>query len=476
MVFWVSSGDFQMPRKTDHLRWHHGQWQVRIAIPADLRAAFGGKSSLTQNLGAELNTANRLKGEVLTRFRSAIAQARNPSASLTDQAGPLRQDWETATEEMAPDAFMKVMRATDAVEQERGREASDAFFKLTTGQTTPIDHYVGRWLADKGFVGKTAMQHRMAIRRLIGWCINKGKEATIDAITRRVARDFIAQDLRVSLATISTANRYLSTYRTYWTWLMRDDRVETNPWDHTHINEPNRPHDDDNGDDEDTRWFEDDEIRKLLKGTPSASYLPDLMLLGALTGARIDAICNLRVRDCAGGNFHIRKAKKEKRARTVPIHPDLTAIVAKRTSGKEPDDFLIHELPPATDVKPRSGIASKAFRRYRLKLGIDERPNGQRQSNVNFHSWRRWFITMAEQAGQEPNIFSFYVGHKRPGMSLGLYSEGPSMEQLRACVEAVQLPADLRETAQRIATAPLRPTLHRKKLIPKRTSKGLSND
>lgn len=60
---------------------------------------------------------------------------------------------------------------------------------------------------------------------------------------------------------------------------------------------------------------------------------------------------------------------------------------------------------------------------------------------MNFHSFRRWFVTAAERAGQPPHIISGAVGHTRLGMTLGVYSGGPSVEQqLRACVEAVRLP------------------------------------
>jgi integrase len=59
---------------------------------------------------------------------------------------------------------------------------------------------------------------------------------------------------------------------------------------------------------------------------------------------------------------------------------------------------------------------------------------------ANFHSFRRWFITEAERAGQPENIIAAVVGHKRQGMTLGVYSRGSSGEQFRTCVEAVQFP------------------------------------
>ena len=61
---------------------------------------------------------------------------------------------------------------------------------------------------------------------------------------------------------------------------------------------------------------------------------------------------------------------------------------------------------------------------------------------ITFHSWRRTFVTKAEQAGQSPNLIAFVVGHERPGMTLGVYSGGPLLEQLKGVVESIRLPKD----------------------------------
>ena len=60
-------------------------------------------------------------------------------------------------------------------------------------------------------------------------------------------------------------------------------------------------------------------------------------------------------------------------------------------------------------------------------------------TRVDFHSWRRTFITKAEQAANQPHLIEALVGHKRAGMTLGLYSGGPLIEQLRTVVESVKL-------------------------------------
>jgi integrase len=73
-------------------------------------------------------------------------------------------------------------------------------------------------------------------------------------------------------------------------------------------------------------------------------------------------------------------------------------------------------------------------------VGVEEVVPGRRRSLVNFHSFRRYFITKAEQADQMEHIIAVVVGHKRTGMTLGRYSGGPLLEQARRCVEAVRLP------------------------------------
>jgi integrase len=162
------------------------------------------------------------------------------------------------------------------------------------------------------------------------------------------------------------------------------------------------------------------------------------MVVAALTGARIDAICSLRVRDCSNGTFHFKRQKREPRGRNVPIHTKLKAIVKQRTSSKKPDDFIFHELPEATETRPRSASASQAFTRYRRKVGVGAGVGDA--TDVDFHSFRRWYTTKAEQAGQSPWIIDYVTGHKRPGETLGRYSQGPSTAQMKACVEAVKLP------------------------------------
>lgn len=101
---------------------------------------------------------------------------------------------------------------------------------------------------------------------------------------------------------------------------------------------------------------------------------------------------------------------------------------------RNPENHIVGSSPPP----PPPG--------WRRDLNLDARQEGRRQSDADFHSFRRWFATKAEQAGQPPHTISAVLGHEegRGGMTLGVYSAGPSLEQRRAVVEAVRLPPGCR--------------------------------
>lgn len=140
------------------------------------------------------------------------------------------------------------------------------------------------------------------------------------------------------------------------------------------------------------------------------------------------------------GFFNIQQGKTSAAARKVPIHPDLIEIVRRRTYGKKPQDWLFHELAKERDP---SDVYGKRFAKYREKLGVDDKREGRRRSLVNFHSFRRWFVTEAERAGQPESTISQVVGHEegRKSITFKVYSGGTSDSQRRHCVEAVKLPS-----------------------------------
>jgi integrase len=237
-----------------------------------------------------------------------------------------------------------------------------------------------------------------------------------------------------------TVAKRLWSLSSFWRYLIRKGHADANVWLGHGVNQHGRS----SRDRVPERAFAPAEIHKLLDG-PAEPVLADLMRLALFSGARIEELALLRAADINVTDRTMALHADPKSAasrRIVPVHAEVWPIVAARIEGKAADAFILDELGAAPRAgRQRSMAISKRFGRYRTEVGVDDRREGQRRALTNFHSFRRTFVTLAEQAGQPESIIRSVVGHKRDGVTLGLYSGGPSLAQRRACVESVKLPA-----------------------------------
>jgi integrase len=256
----------------------------------------------------------------------------------------------------------------------------------------------------------------------------------LQEVNRKVGGDFV-DHLSGSLGP-RTVNKYLTGLSTYWSWLLKRGHLKgANPWHNQRLKPPKLPKV------KRQRAFGDNELETLFGGDPSPR-LHDFMVIAALSGMRLHEIGDLTVGDCANGFFDVREAKTEAGVRNVPIHPRLRPLIHRRSMGKPLSVFLFHELPQRGehDLRKRAAPVSQEFGRHTRRLGVAIVAEGTTRSLVDFHSFRRWFITQAERAHQPKHIIEAVVGHERGSLALDVYSAGPAPDQLRACVEAVNLP------------------------------------
>jgi integrase len=75
------------------------------------------------------------------------------------------------------------------------------------------------------------------------------------------------------------------------------------------------------------------------------------MTIAALSGMRVEEIARLSAGDIHGDCFDITKAKSKAGVRMVPIHPALTEIVTRRTTGRKPTETLWPELQAGADCR-----------------------------------------------------------------------------------------------------------------------------
>jgi integrase len=321
-----------------------------------------------------------------------------------------------------------------------GQDAGEAdalrLADLVLGRILPVEAELDRFIAERRISVRYAGRHRRAVGRLKRWLLKRFGTDDLRRVSRREAGHFV-DDLVAGGLSAATVNSLVSSLGVYWTWLGQRVGVEGNPWS----GQTRRARETETV--ADKRPFTDDEVKRLLSGDTTGT-LHDLMRIAALSGMRIDEIARLTVATSSDGLLRVTEGKTKSSLRSIPVHTDLASLIARRQVGKASTDRLFDELrAPPSRKKELSAKASERFTAYRRSVGVDERVEGQRQSNVDFHSFRRWFVTKAEEAGQPPHLISAVVGHAegRKGMTLGTYSGGPSVEQRKAVVESVRLPA-----------------------------------
>ena len=337
-----------------------------------------------------------------------------------------------------------IQERAEAIAQEQGESRARDFADMAQGRVTPLAFHMETWLAEPGPRGKrherTKAEYRSALTALGSWLVEEGHVAGVERITRRVAGQYVTALHNRGLSA-SRIRDIASALSGYWQWMERKGiaREGSNPWPRQ---APRKAHDE-VPQEEQARAFTEAEVRTLLDGTRDPA-LSDLMRVAALTGMRVEEICQLTVGQCAEGVFTVARGKTASAARRVPIHPDLAPIVARRRKDQPDTAWLFPEFGEPNQYGKRSPNAIARFHRYRVEMRVHDQAEGQRQSRVNFHSWRRWFITEALRAGQLERVVKQVVGHKLPkaNVTLGVYFGGDTLEMLRACVEAVKLPAE----------------------------------
>ena len=442
-------------------------WYVVVEVPPSLRSKLGRRikrSLKTRDINlararkwkaladikAQIEAARRgVQGDPLRmealELRGVLADEIKRSEALAD-----RIDWDdpeaaanyagSLTDDIVRDQIIE--RAMD-IGRQNGRTAGATFAGIALGTITPLETYVEDWLREGGVKGsltdRTKVEHRRAVQALAQWLAKENLGAGLEAITRRVAGRFVSEDLLPSGRHVRTIAKTVSTLSSYWKWLRRRGYVSDegrNPWAEQ---APSRLSADIvNGVEE--RAFTDAEVVHLLASPPNDT-LAEFMKVAALSGMRREEIGQLRIADCADGVFIVQRGKTAAARRRVPIHSGLVEIVTRRSRGRPATAYLFDEL--ASQNAERTDPIGKLFTRYRRGLGIQD--GDGRRSLVNFHSWRRRFVTQAINAGQLAHIVSLVVGHTegRKGMTLGRYWYGADDPALRECVEAVKLPAQV---------------------------------
>ena len=456
-----------------YLEMHAGKWRVTLSVPSHLQKAMGA-TKLKRSLGTDsLTLANELKWGVIKDLKDTIktfrvtgtGPSRGDRAVLMREAAEIAKALASYPVERHTDVSRDVVDAHvtrilgapvghhiltdgDDVEPEEigmsipiydpaQQRLADEFLAVALHGSVPIGNADADYKKVRLKVSpRTKDDHDRALRLLTEFCIETGRGDAVSAVDEDAVTDFVADLENAKGLAPRTIKKYVSRLSQYFAYLKSIRQVKSNPWKDLEVYMPTKKSS------ELERPFTEREMVTLLTGG-AKQKLQDLMMIAALTGARLDAIVDLKVGDVIDGKvFRFKPQKREPGERFVPIHSGLKEIVQRRTKDKKPSDDLFPEYPldPSNPLIERSFRASKHFTTYRRSIGVEDKVPGNRRSRVNFHSFRRWFITKGERTNPPVGMIEALVGHTRKGITLSVYSEGPEMQAARKTVEKIKLP------------------------------------
>ncbi|WP_155413294.1 tyrosine-type recombinase/integrase [Rhodopseudomonas palustris] len=445
-----------------YLEWHGNRIRVVVRVPPSLTKTIGCTKLREVLITTIPLEAEREKVEVVRRFKARLrgVQTTVVRAGWTDEALNWREAVREAEVGQGSNTLETVREALDdavaRVGREHGHSAGQQFASVALGLATPLRGNLNRWFAERAFSRGYEGDINRALSRLEVWCNESATPATVEAVTTAVAGRFIHDRYVLPKVDTVTANKDISSLHSYWKWMKKRCGVAANPWDNQRLEKPQRREDTASSE---KRPFTDDEVRTLL-GSIRLRREWEFSLFSALSGLRVHEIAGLRVKHCTSGKIAVAKSKTPSGVRTIPAHSMLAPLIQRRSLGKELDAYLFEELPEQAEdsERDRSAPVSQAFTRERRRLGVEEKATDkQRQSNVDFHSWRRWFVRRAVGAlekgalGYTPWTIAHVIGHKVKdgtiegtplplGMTMGVYAGAASWEAMVACVNAVALP------------------------------------
>jgi integrase len=448
------SGEGMAP--TDYLKLRGRTYYVRVQIPPHLWKAAGGKREFIKTLKtSDLNEANRRKHPYIAAFTRQIAalgrQKPNELGELYEKALAWREVMERhkgqviyqhpdGTPEFATDVFLnEISEETEEFLGVHGEKAADTFYKIAKGHGMLLRTQIDPWLAQQAnTTNQTKAQHRTVLGAFIAWA---GEDTFVETVTRRYAGDYVSHLLGPAAnLKRKTAQRYVSSLSSMWTWLEARGFAEDNPWLRQGIGKKSK-----RGETPPRKQWTDEALVRVLSGTFTARYstiLPDLIRLALVTGARLDELCALKAADVHkredGWWLEIQQGKTEAAIRKVPVH-DSAAHVLERRKGSS--GFLFDGLIPGGPDKKRSWNVSKAFGHYTNSLDLKE----ERQT---FHSLRNTFVEVMEGAEVPLSTIELIIGHARQSLALGGYSKGQRV-QLRDAIDKLHYAEDVMRLIQK---------------------------
>ncbi len=447
--------------------WKRGnRFYVRIIIPPSVRDQFGGNTHLQEALGTSHEPAARtLHPQAYARLKDRIELARRDSNGVLMGRGretesevvarEFRALWTVpATRDQADDLI------SDEVDRLRGQIIGETWEGDTQVPVYEGDAPASRFVesaygsvtdwaeeAIRDRANSWGESYRSRVRKaskvFLEWYREQPANPPLigyDRVSTRIARRFLKELEARGDLTVGTMASYARALGGVWGWAVETEQpnASNNPW-----REASRVLRSGKSNPAAKRRAPSDEEIVALWNGPARPRLAQAIRFGVLTGARLEEIGRLKVSDVEGDELCIRGGKTRAAIRRIPIHSELTSLVAALTKDRSPDEYLIEGLIPIQGRRTHG--LSQRFTAYRKALSLGANEAGRRDSTLVFHSFRHWFLTAALNAGCIKVHAQAVIGHAPDkGVTTSVYYKGPTRENRRAVVDAIKLPEGCR--------------------------------
>lgn len=393
-----------MPR---YLQKRRRVWYAVLEIPRALRPHFGGKVRLFRSLKTESQSEaeQRVLG-VVAGWKAVFEAKRNgiPSndafLALEMQAEELRnQGWD--------DHYIKDYQA-EVAELFEDQELYQAVGAVH-GDHIQFDRHIDEYISTTDGTPKTRDMKASDIKRFAE------KFPYSDRVNRLQVIDWVERDLMAENGlSLATCRRIVSACRGYWAFLERYKKLDVpQPFEKVVPSASRKKTREDVK--KRRKHFEGSDYQKLLKGSQGRSEaLSALIQLGAYTGARIEEICSLPLKNVTEDRLRIEDAKTSAGEREIPIHPRIKSLVDQLKKSST-DGYLLSGL-TLNKYGDRSNAIGKQFGRLKKELGYGP--------DYVFHSLRKGVATQLEANEVPENVAARLLGHEFRTMTYGLYSGG----------------------------------------------------
>ena len=417
-----------MPKtsKPSHLVKRYNTYFAVLYVPKEIQYIIG-KAKFSKSTG----TDNRKLAETIAQvyvmgWKAEIEATRSKSDDpLIQSAKDIRKLLKSSPAHLVQDAIDEEIAKLNLAKKEIHAEV---FEQIATGKNQYLEDVLKNWKKheeDRGLSQKNIDQMFSDIE------IMTTQFPTAPLITAKSVDLWIRHIAKKGKLSASSVTRIIGSSKNFFKYLQfikEIPQTEPNPFvvpiEFKISNKPNSK-----SVNKTQSWlpFSPKEIVSLYKiALDENQKLADLILIAMYTGARIEEICSLLCKDVdlKEESITIVDAKTEAGERTIPIHPYIKDRIEKLIEDST-DDYLLSGL-TKNKYGDRANSLGQRFGRLKTRQKFSSR--------YVFHSIRKTFTTMLENAGVGENLAADIVGHEKPRITYGLYSGGASLEVMREAI------------------------------------------